>query len=258
VPAVPEPPGAHERDLGTLATWLARRDEPGPDAPADVVVLCGSAVLASVAVVADAWHRGAAAAVLATGGVGHSTPHLADAVARHPRYRDVATAGRSEAAVLADLLRTHHGLPGRAISLEEASTNCGENAEFSVALLRRSPSRVRSVLLVQDPTMQRRTHASFERSLGAGFPTSLRSHAPFVPVVAGDAVRDPDGQVAWTRARFTSLVLGEVRRLHDDEHGYGPRGAGFIGHVDVPAEVLAAARRLLDADAGTDRPAWSA
>jgi len=49
-----------------------------------------------------------------------------------------------------------------------------------------------------------------------------------------------------------------VRRLRDDEHGYGPRGAGFIDHVDVPPDVLAAARRLVDSGAVSDRPAWRA
>ena len=40
------------------------------------------------------------------------------------------------------------------------------------------------------------------------------------------------------------LVLGELSRLTDDEHGYGPRGAGFIVHVDIPAGVAEAGARL--------------
>ena len=35
------------------------------------------------------------------------------------------------------------------------------------------------------------------------------------------------------------LLLGEIRRLRDDESGYGPQGAGFIGHVDIPPIVEA-------------------
>jgi len=35
--------------------------------------------------------------------------------------------------------------------------------------------------------------------------------------------------------------------LHDDEAGYGPRGKGFIAHVDVPEDTLEAYRQLLPA-----------
>jgi hypothetical protein len=34
--------------------------------------------------------------------------------------------------------------------------------------------------------------------------------------------------------------MGEIPRLSDDSDGYGPHGAGFIAHVDIPAEVLTA------------------
>jgi hypothetical protein len=64
--------------------------------------------------------------------------------------------------------------------------------------------------------------------------------------VAGSAtVGDAREPAVWSRDRFVSLALGEVRRLRDDADGYGPRGAGFIGHVDLPADVEEAARRLL-------------
>jgi len=251
-------PSAGQRvreDLERIARFLARRDVEVVEG-ADVLVLCGSAVLASVQVAADAWHRGGAAHVLVTGGTGHSTTFLQDAVAGHPRYGDVPTAGRSEAAVLADLLRTHHDVPDAAVWVEEESTNCSENAEFSVDLLHRRAGPVHSLVLVQDPTMQRRTHACFERSLRRDAGAVVHSHAPFVPDVTDGGVRAPDGRVAWSLERFTTLVLGEVRRLHDDEDGYGPRGAGYIDHVDVPGEVLDAYHRLLAGDRGAARPAW--
>lgn len=37
--------------------------------------------------------------------------------------------------------------------------------------------------------------------------------------------------------RFLELILGEVPRLRDDKHGYGPEGKGFIPHVDIPNQV---------------------
>ena len=39
--------------------------------------------------------------------------------------------------------------------------------------------------------------------------------------------------------------MGEIQRLRDDENGYGPRGKGFLGHVDIPDEVEAGWQRLM-------------
>jgi hypothetical protein len=56
----------------------------------------------------------------------------------------------------------------------------------------------------------------------------------------------------WEKQRFCELLVGEVTRLNDDENGYGPKGKGFIGHVDVPEGVVEAAKRVKEAF-GTDR-----
>ncbi|MEQ9744248.1 hypothetical protein ABRQ05_08045 [Pectobacterium actinidiae] len=36
-----------------------------------------------------------------------------------------------------------------------------------------------------------------------------------------------------------------MRRLRNYTNGYGPKGAGFIGHVDIPDDVDAAWHRLV-------------
>ena len=238
-------------DLQLLARYLARRDVVARDlAPPgrtfDVLVLCGSAVLASLDVAARAVHDGVVRSVLVTGGRGHSTPHLEAAVRAHPAFRDVPTGGRTEAAVLAEILHRHLAVPAAALDTEERSGNCGQNAEFSLRVLAERPGRP-SVLLVQDPTMQRRTHAGFDHhQRHAARPLEVVSYAPFVPVIGPHTVGAGPGadRAAWSLDRFVRLVLGEIRRLRDDERGYGPRGAGFIGHVEVPDTVLAADRRL--------------
>ena len=56
----------------------------------------------------------------------------------------------------------------------------------------------------------------------------------------------------WEKQRFCELLVGEVTRLKDDENGYGPNGKGFIGHVDVPEDVVQAAKRVKEVF-GTDR-----
>ncbi len=232
-------------DLAILAAFLARRDEPGltRDHPADVLVLCGSAVLQSLAVAADALHGGAVSRILVTGGIGHSTAYLRDAVARHPIYRDTETEDRTESAVLAQILVRHLDVPAALVRTEEESTNCGQNAELSLRTLAEGPEPIRDLVVVQDPTMQRRTHAGFDRWRGADGPV-IRSHAPFVPVVGEDGAGETAGYPAWSLDRFRDLALGEISRLTDDEHGYGPRGTGFIVHVDIPDDVVAAHGRL--------------
>ncbi len=241
-------------DLTVLGAFLARRDEPAPtaDDPADVLVLCGSAALRSLSVAAEALRTGACARILVTGGVGHSTPYLREAVAGHPVYGDTDVADRTEAAILADVLRRHLEVPADRIWTEEEATHCGQNAELSLRLLAARAPATWSLVVVQDPTMQRRTHASFDRWHARGGPM-VRSHAPFVPVVHETGAGERDGEVVWSLDRFRDLVLGEIARLTDDEHGYGPRGAGFIVHVDVPDEVAAAHRRLFTAYPGVPR-----
>ena len=97
--------------------------------------------------------------------------------------------------------------------------------------------------------MQRRSHESFVHAWrGAG--VEILSAAPALPLLAptpdgGVALADAAHAAAWPLDAFLDLVMGEVPRLRDDARGYGPRGAGFIGHVDIPADVEAAHAALL-------------
>src|SRR4249919_14353 len=91
-------------DLAVIGAYLARRDAEALDRPADVLVLCGSAVLRSLTIAAEALARGVVGRILVTGGIGHSTPYLREAVARHLVYADVDTDGRAEAAIIAEIL----------------------------------------------------------------------------------------------------------------------------------------------------------
>jgi len=258
------PVGAQARDdVNRIAAYLARRDvaslSPAVVPHADVLVLCGSTVLAAIDIAATAFQDGLADRLLVSGGVGHSTPHLRHAVRGDPRYGDVSTDARPESAIIAEILRRHHAVPDAAILIEAESTNCGENAEFSVSLLKLIPLKLRSVVLLQDPTMQRRTHECFRRSLRDASGVRILSYAPFVPTVPDrDArnVNDEDGRAVWSVRRFTALILGEMCRLHDDEHGYGPRGLDFIDHIDIPNHVMDAYQRLAVAHPHSFRETW--
>jgi len=258
------PAGVHAGDdLNRIAAYLARRDlaslSPAALPRADVLVVCGSAVEASIEIAATAFHNGLADRLLVSGGIGHSTPYLRQAVRETPRYGDVPTNARPESAVIAEILRRHHAVPDAAILMEDESTNCGENAEFFVRRLKLTPLRLRSVLLLQVPTMQRRTNEAFRRSLRGAADVQVLSYAPFVPTVPdldAEYVHDDDGRAVWSMGRFTALLLGEICRLRDDEQGYGPRGADFIDHVDIPGNVMDAYQRLAAAHPHWVREAW--
>jgi uncharacterized SAM-binding protein YcdF (DUF218 family) len=215
-----------------IARYLARRDP--IEQPIDRVVLMGSAVVESVEVAAEA-HRAYGAPILVSGGIGHSTGFLDEAVRR--RGLDLAT-GRPESHVFGELL-LRYGVPADQIAIEDQSTNCGENAAFTRELI----STPQTLLLIQDPTMQRRTHACFERSFADLPGTRLISHAPVIPWIGPDHVSaGPGSPEIWTRERFVSLLLGEIHRLSPD--GYGPHGHNFIDHITIPTEVLAAYNHL--------------
>ncbi|KAF4945102.1 hypothetical protein FGADI_12190 [Fusarium gaditjirri] len=212
-----------------------------------------------------------------TGGIGHSTQLLYDAVARHPKYNSIAgqIQGQPEARVFQVIveqffhLEVEKGSPMTAekypkqkltILIEDASTNCALNAVYTRKVLDQhgytSPC---SIVVAQDPTMCRRTVAAFEQVYSdkmddipvlAGWPT-------FVPRVAvQDLVAqnlaggltsyfrydiaefyDNKGDGLWGMERLMSLLVGEIPRMRDDENGYGPRGKGSIVHVDIPQDV---------------------
>jgi len=41
----------------------------------------------------------------------------------------------------------------------------------------------------------------------------------------------------WDMDRYITLLMGEIPRLSDNADGYGPKGKGFIAHVDILNEV---------------------
>lgn len=174
---------------------------------------------------------------------------------------------------------------GCEVLVEDQSTNCGSNAMKSREVLERASSSSSSssgsgsgsaisaeierrphpqtLLIIQDPTMMRRTKASFEKAYQDVRPSPrFISYPTFVPEVQlfksspgseeeqvisysnTNTNTTPPADQLWDFQRFYDLIMGEIPRLRDDEDGYGPRGKGFITHVDVPVEVEGAWERL--------------
>ena len=215
---------------------------------ADVLVLLGNAVLVTAERAFQAFRAGVAPTLLIVGGVGHATDFLYQAVNRHPVYRVVETDGRSEADILRDIALRFFGLPAEHILLENQSTNCGENAKLARRTLQAAGQCPRTLILTQDPLMQRRTDATF-RQIWADEPAVRFINWPtLVPLWAMHDDKalfaDEIAAASWSLARFFSLLLGELPRLRDAPGGYGPRGAGFIAHVDIPPAIEAVYSRL--------------
>ena len=234
-----------------IAQYLARRDvdrlspasihEIIGRERADLLILLGSAIPSTAVLAARAYREGVARRILVSGGRGHSTAYLMRNMA-HPRYSQwLEGAGdRSEAEILASILYGH-GAPPEDVLLETESTHCGDNAVKSLEAVIRMGIDADTVLLIQDPTMQRRSHVSFEK-VWQGRGVHFVSYAPFIPQAACEqgrwSVRIPEDMApAWEWERFLGLIMGEIPRLRDDPDGYGPRGRGFIVHVDLPPRI---------------------
>lgn len=254
------------RDMNELAAFLGVRDVPALTPRdlgrrlgrprADVMALFGGSILAGGDVLADAMRAGVADAYVIVGGAGHTTETLRARVRElcpDLSFRDGAT----EAEVFSAYLASRHGLA--ADLLETRSTNCGNNITYLRDLLAERGLAPSSVVLAQDATMQRRMAAGAELEMPGVRVVSFATYAvravvretPGGPALAFD--HEPLGM--WDVRRYLTLLMGEVPRLTDDERGYGPRGAGYIAHVDVPEGVAAAWGRLRDLDPGLVRAA---
>jgi uncharacterized SAM-binding protein YcdF (DUF218 family) len=219
----------------------------------DLVAVFGNQVLATIALACELYVQGLAGRLLFSGGVGHSTPLLFDNIRRSTPYArlvksGVITAGMAEADMMAAVATVAAGVPLSAIRVENRSTNTGENARFSCELIGAQLPGVSSILLIQDPLLQRRSALTMAQAMRVlPGPPLLLSHAVFVPQVAGGEFVTPlsaSERPPWEPARFLALLMGEVERLRNDERGYGPRGRGFLPAVEVPADVLASYDKL--------------
>lgn len=241
------------RDMNTLAGFLGPRDVADlGEAHADVMALFGGSILEGVDVLARAMRSGAARTYVIVGGAGHTTGALR-ARARE-LFPGLSIADEApEAEVFSACLAARHGLS--ADLLETRSTNCGNNITYLRDLLAERGAPCRSVVLSQDATMQRRMAAVAELEMPGARVVSYATYQVEVVVRDGALTFDREPLGMWDMGRYLELLMGEIPRLTDDEGGYGPRGAGFIAHVDVPAEVTAAWERLRALDPGSVRRA---
>ncbi|WEF26224.1 YdcF family protein [Klebsiella aerogenes] len=229
-----------------IGDWLAQ-DDLAQNAQPQLVVLAGNAVIPTI----DAACQLAAQTqvpLLISGGIGHSTVFLYDAVRQHPHYHTLPVEGRPESHILADIAERFWNIPREDVVVEDRSTNCGENAWFTREVLEARGLAHTHGVVVQDPTMQRRTMATFTRVWqGVTPPPQWWSYPGCSPQLENSAsgLRFSGEQAGlWPVGRYLALLLGELPRLQDNPQGYGPQGKGFIAHVDFPPHISEAWRQL--------------
>jgi uncharacterized SAM-binding protein YcdF (DUF218 family) len=249
------------RDINRISAYLALDDfmgnEPGLKilSSMDAIVLLGNQVIDTLTAACSLLERAPAAILLLSGGVGHATPLLYENL-RTSRYGALVHQGliqetMAEAEMYATVAQAAFGIPASRIWVENRSTNSAENARFSLEIIREIGLHG-PALILQDPTMQRRSTLTWTREADlAGSDARTLSHAAFVPRIEPG----PDGmlqlaedqaQGTWTLERFLGLIMGEIERLHDDENGYGPKGRNFLPHVDIPEQVYASYLRVAE------------
>lgn len=232
--------------LNTLGNFLGMRDvetlsaraiyETTGRERADVMVLFGGSILAGGDILARAMQERVADRYIIVGGEGHTTPALRKRI--HALYPDFDTQTLPEARAFSGYIERKYGLSPDFTECE--STNCGNNITYLLRLMAAQGIPGGSVILCQDASMQRRMDAG------------MRLHAPDTRIInfasyrakvvaRGDFLAyDEDISGMWPIERYASLLISEIPRLRDDTNGYGPRGKGFIAHVDIPDDVEAA------------------
>lgn len=228
--------------VNTLCNYLAMRDimelsmmkaSTGIH-KADVTLVLGSDLPYLPEYASGIFKQGLTRYLVFCGGVGHSTMNLKRKVSAIMR-QSIEELPDSEAELYAYLALKHYHIPEDVIILEKDSTNTMENIRNAMQILEQQGIRHDSILLLQDPLLQRRSYVTALDLIPEQ--NTLISYAPFVPSVDEKGTILPVIPYLWEEKRFYELILGEIVRLRDDENGYGPKGTGFLRHVDIPDEV---------------------
>ncbi|GCF92609.1 hypothetical protein NRIC_05000 [Enterococcus florum] len=232
------------QELTRLVNYLTSFEKQN-DFKSETLLVAGNSIPDLIAeAAAFCRENGTIRTILFSGGIGHATGRLIENIRLQvPNFKPVKDWEKSsEAELMAELFLFFNG-PSSEISilLEKHSTNTGENARFSRQLLEKNlPNHI---WLVQDPLLQKRTMYTIAKEWALPL-HAIRPIPMTMPRLLSYSAEGPRFQDArmnewWAKDYFLSLAIGEVRRLIDDSDGYGPNGAGFIPHVEIPKSVIA-------------------
>ena len=184
-------------------------------APADCILTLGSHDSRVALRAAELYHGGMAPLLIFSGGLGRLTAGM---------WKE------TEAALFARLA-IDAGVPGKAILMEERSTNTGENILFTQQLLLEKDIHPASFILVQKPYMERRSYATFKKH----WPDkSLAVTSPQIPF---EQYSNEDIQLE----KVIHIMVGDLQRIH-----IYPK-KGFQIQQDIPDHVWQAYESLVTA-----------
>lgn len=203
----------------------------------DILILLGNSIPYTIKCAVEAYKNNLCDRILINGGIGHSTEMLREQIRKDEKFNCIKVENRAEADIFFDIMTKIYDVPENKIIVENQSTNCGDNALKAVNLLNKLDISYSSLLLVQDPTMQLRTYASFQKHVD-NKDVKIINYVPFIPIINSDLkLTNGDIDGIWDEKRYFELIVGEIPRLRDDINGYGPCGKNFIAHVDVTPEI---------------------
>ncbi|AWK50006.1 YdcF family protein [Clostridium beijerinckii] len=236
-----------QHSVNKIAKFLAARDIDKLDCTeleksaeikkVDILILLGNSIPYTIKCAVEAYKNNLCDRILINGGIGHSTAILRDQIRKDESFNCIQVENRAEADIFFDIMTKIYNIPDHKIIVENQSTNCGDNALKAINLLNELHIQYNSLILIQDPTMQLRTYASFLKYID-NKKVKLINYSPFIPVIDSNLKltnKDIDG--IWDEQRYLQLIMGEIPRLKDDVNGYGPCGKNFIAHVHIPGEI---------------------
>ncbi len=228
----------------TVIEYLAEKEQTSGNY--DLAILAGNSLPYLADELIHLYEDGIVENMMLVGGIGHATPFL------QKNFKDlgVQVSGPSETELYLDYFQQRYQLEKELFLIETASTNSGENARFALNTIKAAKLNPTRVLLLQDPILQKRIKATFEKEWQAVNPV-FTNHVPIIPYVKAieNSILFENEKLngLWRKEYFLSLVLGEIPRLKNDEKGYGPNGRNYIGAIDIPKTVHQSYEKLCQA-----------
>lgn len=202
---------------------------------AELCILFGGSIPEGAKIFAKAYKEQLANHYLIVGGIGHTTSYLRDFMKDSLSTYDLQNL--SEAEIFNYYLQTYYQIND--CLLETKSTNCGNNIIFTLELLNKLKLAPKSIIFMQDASMQHRMEAGFRKYLSNDI--KLINYATYkIYFTVKDNMLSLSGKTPWCMwdiNKYIELLMGEIPRLLDNNTGYGPQGKDFIAHVDIPTDV---------------------